>query len=202
MALMPTDKKQQNMVVIGMMALVLAGAFWFLRYKKVKADIVLKEAEVVKLTDISTGLHSELTRYGGDLSKQVGVLGQHMKRLEELIPQRADVPQLLYAIAEQAQIANVTWGGINPILEEPVAYYSREVYDVQVTGGYHEIGAYLAGIASLRRIVKPMDMKLTTENNAKPRADGSPQLSAKFSIETYVIPAPGEVKADSTKKGA
>jgi type IV pilus assembly protein PilO len=202
MALMPTDKKQQNILAVGMFALVLAGAFWFLRYKKVKADIVVTEAEVVKLQDIQNTLKNEYTRYGGDIKSQVGVLTQHMKRLEELIPQRGDVPELLNAISEQALNSNVTWGGINPVLEEPVAYYSRQVYDVQVTGGYHEIGAYLAGIASLRRIVKPLDMKLTLENNAKPRPDGSPTLNAKFSIETYVIPAAGDVKSDSTKKGA
>jgi type IV pilus assembly protein PilO len=201
MALLPTDKKQQNTLMIGVIALVLAFGFYFFRYKKMRAVIVAKEANVITLTDIRQNLRAQQARYG-NLGKQLAIYEQHMKRLEELIPQRQDVPALLYAIAEQAQIANIAYGGIKPTLEEPVAYYSRELYDINVSGTYHEIGSYIAGIASLPRIIKVGDMRMVVDANAKPRADGAPTVKATFSIETYVIPAPGEIKMDSTKKGA
>ena len=202
MGWMPTDKKQKDTVAMGLIGLVLAFGFYFFFYKKTAKEIAAKEADVVRLDSIVTTIKRDIQVAGGaGLQKTVAEYDQHMKRLEDLIPQRADVPGLIYAIAEQAQIANVAWGSINPVLEEPVAYYSRQVYDVQVSGKYQDIGTYLAGIASLRRIIKPMDLNLVVNANGKPSADGSPMLTATFSIETYVIPAPGE-KADSTKKGA
>jgi type IV pilus assembly protein PilO len=200
---MAMDKQQQNNVALGMIGLVLAFGFYFFVVKKRNKVIDQKTVAIAKLDTIMQGLKVDLARAGGsaNLERNVAEYGQHMKRLEELIPQRSDVPGLIYAIAEQAQIANVAWGSINPVLEEPVAYYSRQVYAIQVSGTYHDIGTYLAGIASLRRIIKPMDLNLSVDSRAKPRADGSPQLTAKFNIETYVIPAPSET-ADSTKKGA
>ena len=203
MAIFPTDKKQQNTLAVGLIALVCAFFFYFLLHKKKVAEIKSIEVEVAKLDTLVKKLQFDQQKAGiGGLQQRVAQYDQHMKRLEELIPQRADVPGLIFAIAEQAQVANVAWGSINPVLEEPVAYYSRQVYDVQVTGTYHDIGNYLAGIASLPRIIKPMDMTLVYSNTAKRRADGTPLLDAKFSIETYVIPAPGTAKPDSTKKGA
>jgi type IV pilus assembly protein PilO len=200
MGLLPSDQKQQNTLMVGVIALVLAFGFYFFRYKKVSATIATKQANVEALTAVRDGLKLQIVRYG-DLGKQVKIYEQHMRRLEELIPRRSDVPALLYAISEQAQIANVAYGGIDPKLEEPVAYYSRQLYNVQVSGGYHDIGRYLTGIASLQRIIKVSDMKLNVDANAKPRADGSPTLTADFSVETYVIPSPGEA-ADTTKAGA
>jgi type IV pilus assembly protein PilO len=200
MALLPTDKKSQNTLAIGIIALVIAFGFYWFRYKKVKAEIIAKEANVESLTTLKTSLQGTVARYG-NLGRQLKIYEQHMNRLEELIPQRQDVPALLYSIAEQAQIANVAWGGIRPTLEEPVAYYSRELYGVNVSGGYHEIGSYLAGIASLRRIIKVGDMNLTVDAQAKPRGDGLPTLRANFVIETYVIPGAGEVRTDSAKAG-
>ncbi|MEO5509098.1 MAG: type 4a pilus biogenesis protein PilO [Longimicrobiales bacterium] len=201
MALLPTDKKQQNTLMVGVIALVLAFGFYFFRYKKMKAEFVAKEANILVLTDVVDALKAKKARYG-NLDKQMAIYEQHMKRLEELIPQRQDVPALLYAIAEQAQLANIAYGGIKPTLSEPVAYYSRELYDITVSGTYHDIGAYIAGIASLPRIIKVGDMRMIVDANAKPRADGAPTVKATFSIETYVIPAPGEVKADPPKRGA
>jgi type IV pilus assembly protein PilO len=201
---MAMDQKQQNNVALGLIGLVLAGGFYMFFIKKRNKEIGDLNVQIAKLDTLNMTLDQEYKRAGGmmHMAQTVETYAQHMKKLEELIPQRADVPGLIYAIAEEAQIANVAWGSINPIIEEPVAYYSRQVYDIQVSGTYHDIGTYLAGIASLRRIIKPMDLNLTLDPNAKPRADGSPQLTAKFSIETYVIPAPSELKPDSTKKGA
>jgi Tfp pilus assembly protein PilO len=72
-------------------------------------------------------------------------------------------------------------------------YYTRRTYDMAVVGNYHQVGAFLTRVGSLQRIVTPMNVVLTPR--AAPTALGPgepPKLEARFSIETYVIPGPGE----------
>jgi hypothetical protein len=101
-------------------------------------------------------------------------------------------------MGEQAQANRVQWGGFVPAAEEAGPYYSRQSYEISVAGLYHDIGSYLAAIASLPRIVKPgrMDLKVTADRN--PRDPSLPPLlRARFDVETYVLPAPGEVPRDT-----
>ena len=200
MALLPTDPKQQRVVMIGMLGLVLAAGFYFFRYSKQVVVMEEKEANVQTLTDVLDGLTATLKRNGGNLGPRIAILEQHAARMEQLIPMKQDVPRLLEAIAQEAVNADVTWGGITPQPMEATAYYTREVYDVVVSGAYHDIGSYLSGIASLPRIIKAKDMKITVDHNAKPRSDGLPTLRASFAIETYVVPLPSETAPGDTAK--
>jgi type IV pilus assembly protein PilO len=178
--------------------LLLVGLYWFV-IKKRNAQSAIFEAQVIQIDSIKEKLNNQKRMYGVDMVRTMGAFDQQAKRLEQMIPSRAAVPELLKSIASEAQNANVAYAGIHPLVSEPAQYYSKEVYSLQVSGGYREIGAYLSGIASLDRIVKPQDLSLTVNANAKPRPDGVPTLDAKFNIETYVIPSQSELVADSLK---
>jgi Tfp pilus assembly protein PilO len=76
---------------------------------------------------------------------------------------------------------------MRPQAETPGVFYTEQSYQIAVIGGYHEIGRYLGMIASLSRIITPVELKV------EPRAgdtlrDGTPRLTADFRIITYVIP--------------
>ena len=202
MGIIPTDERGKNLMAVGIFAFVLAGAFQWFVVKKRNAEAVLLEAAYMKLDSLNVDTENRVRRMGGvaAMQKQVGMYREHMKVLERLIPQKHDVPDLLYAIAEQAQIAHVIYDGIHPELEEPTAYYSRQTYTVKVRGAYHDIGTYLTNIAGLPRIIKVSDLKMSV-SDAPVNSNGSPILSAEFTIETYVVPGPGDIVADTGKKG-
>src|SRR5690606_36755083 len=112
---------------------------------------------------------------------------QHMKRLEELIPQSEEVPQLLTSMSERAQDAFVDLALMLPMPENVGQFYNEQTYNISVIGGYHEIGRYLAMIASLSRIITRIDLALAPRPGGTLR-DGTPCLEADFKIITYVIP--------------
>jgi Tfp pilus assembly protein PilO len=74
-------------------------------------------------------------------------------------------------------------------------FYTRRTYELGVLGSYHQIADFLTRVGSLPRIVSPTDLHLTLRE-AETRS-GDPQLEAKFSIETYVLPSTDPVSDEN-----
>jgi Tfp pilus assembly protein PilO len=69
---------------------------------------------------------------------------------------------------------------------------------VQIDGGYHEVGRFLAEVGNLSRIVQVRDLRLVTGTGANTDEDGR-VVSASFIAEAYaskdVAPQPAQVAA-------
>ena len=139
---------------------------------------------------------------GPELQKKLDLYEQHMKRLEELIPKSEEVATLLNGLAERAMDSNVDLSLMKPEVSEPGEFYTQQSYDVQVIGQYHDIGRYLASIASGPRIVTPVELKLMPRPAAEMTRDGTPKLNATFRIMTYVIPSEEDIKAEAAIQAA
>jgi Tfp pilus assembly protein PilO len=124
------------------------------------------------------------------LQQKVTMFEQHAKRLEQLIPLREEVPQLLFDISSRARDAGVELALFTPAGEEQKQFYTEQTYTMRVLGTYHAVGRFFSQVGSLPRIVTPVDVKIG-------KIQGIPQsnnptrnrLQADFKIHTYVIPA-------------
>jgi type IV pilus assembly protein PilO len=206
MALLPKDPKKQKLVLIGMLPFLLTFLFYYFVYSPRSEQIATLQDEFDRLESSNAATEAGMSRYGANLTRQLEIYKQHMQIIERLIPRRNDIPNLLVAMGEQAQTYNVVWGGFSPSAEEPGTYYNRAAYEISVTGEYHDIGAYLAAVGSLPRIVKPTRLQLgpvalSPDQAARRASTQGPLLRAVFQIETYVAPQPGAV-ADSTAEEA
>ncbi len=201
MALLPSDPRQQKRILIGLVPLVLFFLYWYFPYQKKAESITEMRSHVEQLETSNRVAHAKMAQGGPDLEKKVDLYEQYMRRLERLIPDREEVPELLHAMTVQAQDNGVELGLMAPQQEEPETYYTREVYKMAVLGSYHDVGRFLASIGSLPRIVTPVDLEIDAAPS--PARDGSPRVQASFRIETFVIPAPGADSASTvqTTKG-
>jgi len=117
--------------------------------------------------------------------------------VEGLIPSNEELPDLLDAISAEASRAGVEISLIQPTGATEERYYTRRVYAMAVLGRYHDIGEFLTRVASLPRIVTPVDLTVGPQGPQPQQGrrgdevaeDGPPALEARFSIETYVIPS-------------
>jgi type IV pilus assembly protein PilO len=135
---------------------------------------------------------------GPELEQRLAMLEQHMVRLEELIPDREEVPDLLHSMGLRAQSTGVELTRMKPELEEVGPYYTKQTYEIGVKGTYHRVGQYLAEVGSLPRIITPVEFKLQSNTNETDRRTGAPLLNASFRIVTYIVPEPGTAPADTT----
>jgi type IV pilus assembly protein PilO len=154
-----------------------------------------RAAEIQALETRLEGLQMEnrtariLTEQDGEDSgeRQLTSYRAQLQQVEGLIPSSEEVPDLLDAIAGEAQRTGVDLALIQPVAAVAETYYTRRTYDLAVLGSYHQIGAFLTRVGSLPRIVTPVNLNVIVRNEET--RSGDPQLEARFSIETYVLPA-------------
>lgn len=130
----------------------------------------------------------------GEVERKLALYRDQLNRVEGLIPSSEELPDLLDAISMEAQRTGVELALIQPVGATAEAFYTRRTYDLAVRGTYHEIGAFLTAIGSLPRIITPIDLRVGVA--AETEEDSSPELEARFSIETYVLPS-GSQTADT-----
>lgn len=184
----PKDKAGQNKLVLVILPLLILGAYYYFLHSKKKAEILASETRLEELEKKNATAKAIALAGGPDLQQKLDLYEQHMKRLEELIPRSEEIAALLNGLSERAIDAAVDLSLLKPELSEPGEFYTQQTYQIQVIGQYHDIGRYLAAIASGPRIVTPVDLRLRPRPANEAARDGTPKLNAEFRIVTYVIP--------------
>lgn len=197
MALLPSDPKKQRLLLLGVVPLLAAGAYWyFLQQDQTKA-LEADQARLEQLQTRNAAAKALAARGGPELKKKLALYEEHLTTLEKLVPRSEEVPDLLHDITMRADESGVELNLMRPEKSVTVDFYVRQGYTMSVIGPYAGIGRFLSAIGSLPRIVVPLKMKMV------PRVDkdrqGNLRLQADFQIQTFVAPEPGQLVADTAK---
>lgn len=188
MALIPEEQHKRTALILGLLALAvlyLAHTYW---YTPTVEQIDTLQARVTQLEDQNRRAQIIAARGGEELEQRLAVYERHVSRLEQLIPAGEEVPALLNAIAMEAQRVRVNLNSWQPEPSQPGEFYTQESYEMSVTGEYHDVGRFLTAIASLPRIITPVDLNLAIAAGPAPREDIESPVVAQFRIRTYVLP--------------
>lgn len=125
-----------------------------------------------------------------DLRQRVETYRASLQLLRRLVPERSEVPNLLDAISTRARIRGVTLSQVTPLPQEAgPAPFATQKYGMAVIGRYDQIGQFMADVASLPRIIVPVEVKVGAAEVAKAKALGDTtgaMLQAQFQVRTYV----------------
>jgi type IV pilus assembly protein PilO len=137
-----------------------------------------------------------------DLRKRLDTYRGSLALLRRLGPDRNEVPNLLDDISTRSKIRGVTLSQVVPLPVEPgPAPFDTYKYNMSVIGHYDAIGAFLADVSSLQRIIVPYDLSVAAANSnaAKALNDTSGALlEAKFQVRTFVKSASAEGEASGS----
>ena len=189
MALIPTDPKQQKALVAGVAAIAVlyfANSFWL----DPKRDLVAAdEATLEQLEGSNRSAQLLATQGGRDLEERMALYERHIAQLERLIPAQEQLSVLISDITSLGRSVGVDIQSLRPDGSEPVGAYTKETYAWSAAGEYHDVARFLTMVASMERIVTPVDMDIQIFEAPIGAIDGpvSPVL-ATFRIQTYVIP--------------
>lgn len=187
----PDDPKQRNALFVGVLLLLLLYPFDHYYYAKQKAQVAAMESHLTTLQNNNRAAQVIAARGGGDLEKNMALYDRQVKKLEQLIPAAEEVPALVDDINQKAQQVGVNVTAFTPNPPEPGAYYTKESYDLAVVGEYQPVGKFLTDIASLPRIVTPVELDLSRFDKRNVYPGLVDPVLAKFRIETYVLPQNG-----------
>ncbi|CAN5797156.1 hypothetical protein BH23GEM11_BH23GEM11_16410 [soil metagenome] len=189
MALLPTERHKQYALLACIAAIALTYVFFEYWYTPRAAEMERLQTRVEALQDQNRRAQVIAARGGPELEERLAVYERHLARLEQLIPRTGEVPALLNTITTQANRYGVTMGSLRP---EPLVdeeFYTRESYAMQVAGDFHQVGQFLTSIASLERIITPVDLEIAPYTGNIGARDIQNPVFASFRIQTYTTPA-------------
>jgi type IV pilus assembly protein PilO len=206
MALPPLDSELKKKLLVGVVLFLGLGyLFYDYLYVPRQTEVNAMESRLANIrlqNSTARGLTSGTA--SGDVEARLRLYRDQLAAVEGLIPSAEELPDLLDAISVQAQRTGVEISLIQPVGATEEQFYTRRTYDMAVLGSYHDIGEFLTRVASLQRIVTPINLVIAPQTapaaagGAAP-AEAAPRLEARFSIETYVIPSGQPTDAASTE---
>ena len=113
----------------------------------------------------------------------------------ELLPTDRQLGSLLRKITLAGQETGVTFVRFRPSSPKTDTYYTEMPVQIAVSGGYHQVGSFLAELANMRRIVTVADMRLKTNPGmaANPLATTAIELTASaYSLNTTPVAEPAK----------
>lgn len=137
---------------------IVAGAYYFI-VKDKNTELERKRGEEKNLRETFEKKAFEaanLDRYRAQMVEMEESFGALVKQL----PSSTEVPGLLDDIDERGVQSRLTINSITPQAEKATEFYVELPIKVVVTGGYHEFGTFVSGIAGMPRIVTLHDFSI------------------------------------------
>jgi len=138
---------------------------------------------------------ANLEAYRQQLAEIERTFGAMLRQL----PGRTEVPSLLVDISQTGLAAGLQERLFQPAPESRKDFYAELPIKIQLTGGYHEFGQFVSGIAALPRIVTLHDLEITRGGGrrAAARRGSAPaptdELTLNLTAKTYRYLEEGEL---------
>ena len=200
------DLKNQTLLKIilsVLLAVGVLGVFFFTHFlpfgypnqrdqmNTLKADYEKKSTELAR----ARASVADLPRFEAEYEQ----LHDRWIQAAELLPAERQYAALLRKVTLAGEQTGVTFVLFRPDAPRPETYYTELPVEISVSGGYHQVGAFLAELANMRRIITVGNLKVMS--NAKTDESGATSATLRasaYSLNTTPAPAPA---AAPTKKG-
>ncbi len=195
MAGLPTNQRDQMMLLVAIVGIAGAGLFYQFWYSKQSEALAGTRAHVEKLDASNQRARAILSRGNvQQLQEESKRLQANLDLMRTLIPTSNEVPALLDQIIGAARRTGLDFSNFTPSATVAGDAFDTHRVRMSVQGSYHQIGELLAAIGSLRRIIVPVNVSLAaaTGRNVRATRPDEQMLTANFDIQTYVAKAVSE----------
>ena len=110
---------------------------------------------------------------------QLVEMEQRFGALVAQLPSETEVPGLLEDITDKGELNGLSIKRIDLLSEQAQTFYIELPIAIEAVGSYHDLGAFISGMAGLPRIVTLHDFEITLD------ADVAPILEMSILAKTY-----------------
>lgn len=129
-----------------------------------------------------------------ELEREVTTIHRRWDEVSELLPLEKETASFLARLTVAGQESGVEFGLVEPQPPEDRGFYVAFPTRIQVDGGYHEVGRFLAEVGNSSRIVQVRDLRLTAGPGAA--GQGERTVTAAFVAEAYAGKATESASAE------
>jgi len=187
-------------VAITLFVLALAGGYYFFVWKSQHPLLVDARAEESQLLDTlenKARKAANLQAYKNQLAEMEKSFGAMLRQL----PHKTEVPNLLVDISQTGLAAGLEEKLFQPQGEIRKDFYAELPISIRLTGGYHEMGNFAAGVAALPRIVTLHDIEIVPATGSGKNAGDPSDLVLNVTAKTYRYLDEDEMSSGGGKDG-
>lgn len=179
---------RQRAFLFGLLLLGAGYVFYQYVWGPVHAERVVLEETIAALEQKNTQARA-LTQPGRieELRRREAEYEVALAAYETMLPTRSEVADLLEEIARSALMESVDIVNFAPLAPVEGSELVQIPYDLQVQGSFHEIGRFLASIANMPRLVRPVVVSLehvAIETGAEAPPDH--EVLASLTVSTFL----------------
>src|SRR5688572_15579661 len=192
--------KLKGHIQILIVALVCGGAlgvFWYSMLQPISAEIETKTKQADDLQAKVDKLMALKARYE-QFKKESQALEVRLNELKKVLPQDKEIENILSQVQASARNSGlkIQQGISKPVVDHEA--YSEWPMEMQVTGDYHSLGAFLQKIRELPRIVNVGKLRVDSRSGTGP--DGPLSIGASYEATTFVYREIADTAAAETVK--
>ena len=154
------------------------GVYWFI-VKDKAPQLERAQSEEQELRTAFENKQRKAANYDA-YKEQLAQIEQSFGTMLRQLPGETEIPSLIVDISQTGLAAGLQEKLFVPQAEIPRDFYAEKPIKIRLTGGYHEIGNFVSGIAALPRIVTLHDINITLEDR-----DVFDNLSMEVTAKTY-----------------
>src|SRR5919112_808224 len=195
------NPRDRNLVVLGVLALGIAGGYWYQFWSPKNLELDEVDVHVQALKEVNQHAKAELAQgKTSELRAETEQYERDLNVMRELVPTANEVPVLLEQVSTAARRVGLDISDVQPLPQLNGDQYDAYKYRMSVRGDYHQIGVFLTNVGTLQRIVAPINVTLNpTTQQTRYKAPRTQAVDARFEIQTYVARTAPASKPGATK---
>jgi type IV pilus assembly protein PilO len=204
MGLLPSNQRDQVMVIVALFAFGAAGIYFQYVWSPKNEQLTAIEQHVENLDANNQKAKAELAKGSvNELREQALRYQRNLAIMRQLVPTSNEVPALLEQVSTAARRVGLEISGVQPAERVMGEQFDTYRYNIAILADYHALGQFLTNVGSLPRIVAPTNLRVTLPVNSarKSKVKDEALLEAHFDIQTYVArTGPGTESADGDSR--
>ncbi len=184
----------QRFAALIALVLLAVGTTYLVMVSPVEDRITQLDNQIIKLDTTlaqKKAIARDLTRYRVEVER----LKQRLNEALTLLPNEAEIPELLQKLASLVQQSDLTMKQFEPQSEVAAGFYAKIPVKMSIIGNYHSIAVFFDKVAKLARIVNINDIKLKSPKIENKRV----VLEAEFNATTFKFIEKKEAAATADK---
>ena len=167
-----------KVIVLGLLyaAILIAGFYFHVEDLNKRLSVVEQEEQTLRQDFEKKAFEAaNLDAYKAQLVE----MEQRFGALVAQLPSETEVPGLLEDITDKGEMNGLSIKRIDLLAEQAQTFYIELPIAIEAVGSYHDLGAFISGMAGLPRIVTLHDFEITLD------ADAAPMLEMSILAKTY-----------------
>lgn len=172
---------QSKRISIALLMAIVVGCLYYVvihqdaedRLRYAKQNFKKQQAQVVKKREYVQNMAKYEARF-----KQ---LQQELAHARSVLPDTADVPQLLSHLGNKAHETGLQIDVFKPQEEQDKGFYSEITFGMRLRGSFHEIATFVDSIGKMDRIVNVVGISMTNPRSVNQKI----LVQGAFTIRTY-----------------